>query len=62
MYGFCRLGFRPRPSSGAACVAKGEATATSRNEKKTATAPSTGTTHTTMSRALRRFSSTAAAA
>ena len=23
MYGFCRLGFRPAPSGGAACVANG---------------------------------------
>ena len=37
MYGFCRLGFSPAPSAGAACVANGLATATSRNEKNDAT-------------------------
>ena len=33
MYGFCRLGLRPAPSSGAACVANGLATTTSRNRR-----------------------------
>jgi hypothetical protein len=62
MYGFCRLGLSPRPSSGATCVANGLATATTRKAKNKATPPSTGTTQATRSRALRRFSSTAAAA
>ena len=39
MYGFWRLGFRPAPSAGAVCVANGVATATSRNEKKSADRP-----------------------
>jgi hypothetical protein len=51
---------RPRPSSGATCVAKGDATATSRIEKKTATDARTGTAQGSRSRAERRVSSTAA--
>ena len=61
MYGFWRLGVIPAPSTGATCVANGLATATSRNAKNVATAPKTGTTQTTRSRAQRRFRSTAAA-
>jgi hypothetical protein len=45
MYGFCRLGTRPLPSSGAACRSNGLATKTSRKAKKVATPPSTGTVH-----------------
>ena len=55
MYGFWRLGFKPAPSAGAACTANGVATTTTRNEKKTATAPTTGTTQATRSR-VRRLS------
>src|SRR6476646_10415986 len=62
MYGFWRLGLRPAPCAGAACVAKGDATTTSRNAKNDATAPSTGTVHATTSGARRRLSSTAAPA
>ena len=50
MYGFWRLGFSPAPSAGAGCVANGVATTTTRNAKKTATAPTTGTTQATRSR------------
>ncbi len=39
MYGFCRLGLSPRPSSGATWVANGLATATTRKAKKSAIAP-----------------------
>ena len=41
----------PAPSAGAACVANGVATTTSRKAKKTATPPSTGVTQATRSRA-----------
>ena len=51
MYGFWRLGLRPAPSAGAACVSNGLATATSRNAKNAATRPSTGTAHAITSRA-----------
>ena len=61
MYGFCRLGVMPAPSGGAACVANGLATATTRNAKKVETAAKTGTTHTMRSRAQPRFRLTAAA-
>ena len=60
MYGFWRLGLSPFPSGGAACVANGVATATSRNAKKTVTPPSTGVTQAIRSRARRRFTSRAA--
>ena len=42
MYGFCRLGFSPAPSTGAACTSNGLATTTSRNEKPTAIAAEHG--------------------
>ena len=61
MYGFWRLGVRPRPSSGATCVTNGDASTTTEKAKKTATTPMTGTTQATRSRALRRFRRTAAA-
>ena len=61
MYGFWRLGVMPAPSAGAACVANGLATATSRNAKNVDTAPNTGTTQTMRSRAHARFTVTAAA-
>ena len=61
MYGFWRLGVIPAPSAGAAWVANGLATATTRNEKKTATPAKTGTTQTTRSFAQPRFSRIAAA-
>jgi hypothetical protein len=51
----------PSPSAGAAWVAKGLATATSRKLKKTTTRPTTGTTHTSTSRPTYRSRSTAAA-
>ena len=57
MYGFWRLGLSPLPSAGAACVANGVATTTSRKAKKTVTPPSTGVTQATRSRAVRRFTS-----
>src|SRR5213592_3744714 len=62
MYGFWRLGLSPAPCAGAVCVANGDATATSRNAKNEATAPSTGTVHATTSGARRRLSRTAAPA
>ena len=62
MYGFCRLGLSPAPSSGATCVANGLATTTSRNEKPTAIAASTGVTQTTRSRVRLRLTQTASAA
>ena len=43
MYGFCRLGFSPAPSTGAICVSNGLETATSMNAKNVETPPSTGT-------------------
>ena len=61
MYGFCRLGVIPAPSSSAGCVANGLATNTTRNAKNVATAANTGTTHTMRSRAHARFRLTAAA-
>ena len=61
MYGFCRLGVIPAPSGGGACVVNGLATATTRNEKNTATAAKTGTTQTMRSRAHVLLSRTAAA-
>src|SRR6185436_2428856 len=61
MYGFCRLGVIPAPSSGAGCVANGLATNTTRNAKNVATTANTGTTHTMRSRAHARFRLTAAA-
>ena len=61
MYGFCRLGLRPAPSSGATCVSNGLATTTSKNENPTATAASTGVTQTTRSRVRLRLSHTASA-
>jgi hypothetical protein len=61
MYGFWRLGVKPSPSRGAGCVANGVETATSRNAKNVPTAPSTGTTQATSSRARRRANATAAA-
>ena len=61
MYGFCRLGLSPAPSTGAACVSNGLETATSMNAKKTATPPSTGTTQATRSGAERRLTRTTAA-
>src|SRR3954452_5694598 len=59
MYGFCRLGLRPAPSTGAACTANGLETNTSRNAKKVATPPSTGTVHGNKRRIRLRFSVTA---
>ena len=61
MYGFWRLGLSPAPSAGGTWVANGLETATSRKLKKTATPPSTGTTHAERSGAVRRLTSTAAA-
>ena len=61
MYGFCRLGVSPAPSSGAVCVSNGLATATSTNAKNVAIPPSTGTTHAVRSRSSLRFSATASA-
>ena len=61
MYGFCRLGLRPRPSAGAACVWNGLATATSRSAKNEATSPSVGTTQAITSRVAIRLKKTAAA-
>ena len=61
MYGFCRLGVMPAPSAGAAWVANGLATATTRNAKNVETAAKTGTTQTIRSRAQLRFRVTAAA-
>jgi len=55
MYGFWRLGTIPAPCEGAACVMNGLEIATSMNEKNVATTPSTGTTQTMRSAALRRF-------
>ena len=51
----------PAPSTGAACVANGLATATTRNAKNVDTAAKTGTTHTMRSRAHPRLRLTAAA-
>ncbi len=62
MYGFCRLGFIPAPSAGAACVANGLAMKTRRNAKKSATAPAIGTVQGSTSRTSRRFRATAAEA
>ncbi len=62
MYGFCRLGLRPRPSAGAAITSNGLATATSSHVKPTMMPPSTGTTHTTRSRARLRLIHTTSAA
>src|SRR5438270_8271195 len=59
MYGFCRLGVRPAPSTVAVCVSNGLATATSTNAKNDAMPPSTGTTHAVSSRSRLRFSATA---
>ena len=56
MYGFCRLGVRPAPSTGAVCVSNGLATATSMNAKNVAIPPSTGTTQAVRSRSSRRLS------
>ena len=61
MYGFCRLGVSPAPSTGAVCVSNGLATATSMNAKNVAIPPSTGTTHATRSRSSRRLTATASA-
>src|SRR4249920_2126523 len=61
MYGFCRLGVIPAPSSGAGWVANGLATATTRNAKNVEMAANTGTTQTIRSRAQLRLSVTAAA-
>jgi hypothetical protein len=61
MYGFCKLGVRPAPSTGAVCVSNGLAIATSTNPKKVAMPPSTGTTHATRSRSRRRLIVTASA-
>ena len=61
MYGFCRLGVSPAPSTGAVCVPKGLATATRTKAKKVAIPPSTGTTHATRSRSSLRFTATASA-
>ena len=61
MYGFCRLGVRPAPSTGAVCVPNGLATATSTNAKNVAIPPSTGTTQATRSRSSRRLIVTASA-
>ena len=58
---FWRLGFSPRPSSGATWVANGLETATSMNAKKSMIVARTGTTQTVRSREARRFRSTAAA-
>ena len=59
MYGFCRLGLRPAPSSGAACTSNGLETKTSRKAKKVATPPSTGTVHGSRRRIRSRFRVTA---
>ena len=61
MYGFCRLGTSPAPSTTRGCVSNGLATATSMKLKKVAIPPITGTTHATRSRSRRRLSATASA-
>ena len=62
MYGFCRLGFMPAPSAGAACVANGLATKTSRKAKKNATPATIAIVQGSTSRTSRRLSATAAEA
>src|SRR3990172_1255910 len=62
MYGFWRLGLSPRPSGGAAWVAKGLATPVTSHANATVIPPSTGVTHSTRSAARRRLSQTASAA
>src|SRR2546430_17671500 len=59
MYGFCRLGVRPEPSTGAADRANGLATKVSTNAKKVATPPSTGTVQGMSWRMRFRLSATA---
>ena len=59
MYGFCRLGLRPAPSSGAACTSNGLETNTSRKAKKVATPPITGTVQGSRRRIRSRFRVTA---
>jgi hypothetical protein len=60
MYGFCRLGFIPAPSTGATCVSKGEATKTRSSAKKLAIAPRIGTVQGSTVRTRRLFRATAA--
>jgi len=62
MYGFWRLGLRPRPSAGAGITSNGLETTTRSQANPTAIPPSTGVTQTTRSRARLRASHTAAAA
>ena len=45
MYGFCRLGLRPVPSTGATWVSNGLETKTSTRQKYAATAATIGTVH-----------------
>ena len=59
MYGFCRLGLSPFPSSGAAIVSNGLETATRSHVKATVIPASTGVTQTTRSRARLRANHTA---
>src|SRR2546430_16630958 len=59
MYGFCRLGVRPEPSTGAAERANGLATNVRTNAKKVATPPSTGTVQGMSWRMRFRLSATA---
>ncbi len=60
MYGFCRLGVRPEPSTGATWRTNGLATNASTNAKNPAIAPSTGTVQGRSCRTRVRLSSTAA--
>src|SRR2546430_17647480 len=59
MYGFCRLGVRPEPSTGAAERANGLATNVRTNAKKVATPPRTGTVQGRSWRMRFRLSATA---
>ena len=61
MYGFCRLGVSPSPSSARVCVRNGLETATSMNAKNVAMPPITGTTHTIRSLSSLRLTATASA-
>ena len=61
MYGFCRLGISPAPSTTRVCVTNGLATATSMKLKNVAMPPITGTTQTIRSPSSLRFRSTASA-
>src|SRR3954447_22988017 len=59
MYGVCRLGLSPAPSTGAVCTSNGLETKTSRKAKKVATPPSTGTVQGSRRRIRLRFRETA---